>query len=240
MHMSDFKTFTHENKSILVNLDHIMHKEWQVLLKPFLKTKYFTELLFYVTHYIMNENGNTLPKSRSQLFMPFLMSKPQDVKAVIFFNSPTSTDTTGIAFGTNSADRNHALELHENHFSKTLRIPQIIDSSLNSWVKQGALLLNQRPLVDTNIPGLHVKIFDLFHKNILAALCSIREADEVLLVGTLTESNKQFVEKCSHLNIHHLHVDGYFPEKGPTIYELLNSNFLLDGKSIINWSRNCR
>lgn len=237
--------FKHKTIEKEVNLNIYFSKEWQEALKPLFKTDYFSALMLYIESLYpdndsnkLNKNTNHYPeKLKNIIFNPFLLTVPKDIKVVyIHSNIHPSDKANGIGFGTVGSPRNLTHSKHEELFSEIQGVPQILDETLISWLKQGVLVLNKRPILDRQIPTLHDNIFDYFYLNVLKYLSLLNED---LIIGSNNLSSKNLVDIFikDNKNITEFHTEGYFPKSGASIYEKINTQLLINGNRQIRWSK---
>ena len=228
----------YENTERDIDLNIYFNKEWQKVLKPLFKTEYLAALLFYIEDIYKKNATSQFPVDLKQaIFNPFILTNPEDVRVVYLHSHPhNSTQSNGIGFGTINADRNITHQKHLEFFKLNSKFEQELDESLISWLKEGVLVLNARAMMDRTIPSLHDNIFDYLYLNVFNYLSQINEN---LIIATNSTSCKMLVHcfESFNRNTINLHVDGYFPVRGSSIYEKINTQLTVNGSKEIRWSK---
>ena len=234
----ELTSFKYENTQIDVALGAYFNKEWLDVLRPLFSTEYFAGLMCYMRHFYLenpNHSKNLSPRTRADVFKPFLLIKPEDVRCVLLLDAPSDRSiTNGIGFGGGTVHSNTTLNLHNRYFSKEFKEPQITDPSLVSWLKQGVLVLNQRTMVHSDLPYLHDKAFNYFYKNVISYLA---EKNEDFIIATVCKRGEKFIDSLNLSNSTVcLKSNGYFPSDGMSVYNKINTQFMIYGEPGIRWS----
>lgn len=234
----DLTTFKYKDIEFSIDLNALFTVEWQKVLLPLFNTEYFAGLMYYVRHYYVEKPDHAKmlsPFRRSALFTPFLYLEPNDVKAVLILDAPASRlKSNGIGFGTTSVNDTITYTSHLKYFSKLFGCEHTVDPTLISWLKQGVLVLNKRPMMHEDLPSFHNNIFDYVYKNVINYLF---ELDTDLIVATNSRSAKDFVKTLHLKDLVELHCDGFFPLEGMSIYDKINTQLIVYGEPTIRWSK---
>lgn len=234
----ELTSFKYENTQIDVALGAYFNKEWLDVLRPLFSTEYFAGLMCYMRHFYLenpNHSKNLSPRARADVFKPFAYIKPEDVRCVLLLDAPSDRSiTNGVGFGGGTVHSNTTLNLHNRYFSKEFKEPQITDPSLVSWLKQGVLVLNQRTMVHSDLPYLHDKAFNYFYKNVISYLA---EKNEDFIIATVCKRGEKFIDSLNlSNNTVCLKSNGYFPSDGMSVYNKINTQFMIYGEPGIRWS----
>lgn len=130
--------------------------EWCIPLSNYLKSNYQSNLMFYLHNLYSKFNLNIKLIEKKDIFKAYLKCKPSDVKVVILnFNPTFNKRSNGLAFGNKPS-------LIDDYDDKLINLFNVIeqidydnfklnkDYTLESWAKQGVLLLNF-PLINCTI-----------------------------------------------------------------------------------------
>jgi len=136
--------------------------DWWPVLKPIFDSQRFMALREELkTEYA---NNRCYP-SPGNVFRAFELTQFHDLRVVILGQDPYHNGiATGLAFATNNGKmspslRNIIKELHDSHGED---VDCDFDTSLESWARQGVLLLNTSLTVREKSPNSHKKIWDGF------------------------------------------------------------------------------
>lgn len=132
----------------------------------------------------------------TNIFKAFNLCKYEDLKIVFIGQDPYPQRgiATGILFGNSS-------ETSEKDLSPSLKVIKnatlglenttnsiIFDTTLESWCKQGILMLNSSLTVELNNPGSHTYIWRPFIKDLLIKLSEINNGIIYVLFGSTAKS----------------------------------------------------
>jgi len=164
-------------------------KDWTLVLKYLLKTPYGDKLIdFLNVEYAMQKVN---PSKMSQVFLPFRTCAWEDIKIVIVTAEPhIFAGSSGYGPGepyTNSF-YSSSLGLLYNAVERAYYSPYKtfnfdFDFSLESWAKQGILLLNLSLSVRKNEPGSHEKPWNKFVSEVLNQINERKTGIIFLLIG---------------------------------------------------------
>lgn len=190
-------------------------------------TNYFKDWIKVVDLNILSNILNSLKKVNRTLLCPhpdnifkaFELCKYNNLKVVILGQDPYPQKdiATGIAFGNSTDEISPSLNiLKEACIDFTIPHNSIIfDNSLESWCKQGVLLLNSALTCELNKPGSHTMIWRPFIKKLLINL-SYRESGIIYVL--LGDNAKTFLP---YINTKYNWV---IMEKHPSYYARLNKS----------------
>jgi len=131
----------------------VIHESWYELMPGLWDSEYMRELLQFVM-----KNQPIYPETKN-LFKPFKMTPFDELRVVIIGKEPcTEGKSNGLAFGANddaltltTAQQN----IRTNVECSTGKLKIDFDITLESWARQGVLLLNESLSVYPKTPGSH-------------------------------------------------------------------------------------
>jgi uracil-DNA glycosylase len=170
-----------------------IEEEWLNRLYPILGNfkKTFQTIKFErVTSTIYPDNKN--------MFKAFKLCPFNDVKVLILGQDPYYTPgmATGLAFGTTNSKIPPSLKNIKNEVFRCYPKSTSFDYSLESWAKQGVLLLNTALSVRENKPESHLNIWKEFTEYVLSCL-----SENVICVlwGRKAQNFESHLEKHFHI-----------------------------------------
>lgn len=181
------------------------------------------------------------------LFRVFECCKLSDLKvvAVALDPYPTSGTATGIAFGnkegTLPSNFSPSLKVLYNAVQEycSFDLPfSTIDSvfpTLESWCKQGVLLLNSALSVEVNKVGSHSNLWKPFTKSLLANLQKRDDNLIFVLMGDVAQSFKNVLNQDNVICCPHPARCARTGEKFPNIFEQIDKKMMERGKQLIWW-----
>lgn len=164
-------------------------------------------------------NRNLLCPHPDNIFKAFELCDYNNLKVVILGQDPYPQKgiATGIAFGNSTDEISPSLNiLKESCIDFTIPHNSIIfDNSLESWSKQGVLLLNSALTCELNKPGSHTMLWRPFIKKLLTNL-SYRESGLVyILLGDNARTFEPFIDSK---------YNWILKEKHPSYYARINKS----------------
>lgn len=188
-------------------------------------TNYFKDWIKVVDLNILSNILNNLKKVNRTLLCPhpdnifkaFELCKYNNLKVVILGQDPYPQKdiATGIAFGNSTDEISPSLNiLKEACVDFTIPHNSIIfDNSLESWCKQGVLLLNSALTCELNKPGSHTMLWRPFIKKLLINL-SYRESGLIyILLGDNAKTFEPYINNK---------YNWVLKEKHPSYYARMN------------------
>lgn len=188
-------------------------------------TNYFKDWIKVVDLNILSNILNNLKKVNRTLLCPhpdnifkaFELCKYNNLKVVILGQDPYPQKdiATGIAFGNSTDKISPSLNiLKESCIDFTIPHNSIIfDNSLESWCKQGVLLLNSALTCELNKPGSHTMLWRPFIKKLLINL-SYRESGLIyILLGDNAKTFEPYINSK---------YNWVLKEKHPSYYARMN------------------
>lgn len=219
-----------------------LEKQWFNLLETEIKSPYIQDLKIFLQK--EREAGHTIYPSESAVFHAFLKTPYERVKVVVVGQDPYhgAGQAHGLSF---SVPKGVAVPPSLKNIYKEialdLNLPIPSHGCLETWAKQGVLMLNATLTVRAGCPrSHHGKGWERFTNAVIAKLCARTDPLVFLLWG------KSAKEKCDHVLAQHKHPHAVLSCAHPSPYSAAGffgcrhfskANAYLEswGKSPINW-----
>jgi uracil-DNA glycosylase len=199
---------------------------WYNLLEDMLTSPYFNQLGHFLESRRKSFNVEVYP-AKEDVFKAFNLTPLEEVKVIILANSPyyKSNIATGLAFGVGEYSSipdslRIILKNVENEIYNGLNLHY--DITLESWAKQGVLLLNTALTIEKGKLNTHIVEWELFTKEVLTKLQSI---DNIIYV--LWNVNDLFDSLITNPTSIVL--------TGEQVFSKINNQLLLINKTPIAW-----
>lgn len=215
-------------------------KDWTYALKDTLKSPYMDKLMnFLNVEYALHKIH---PFEKKDVFNAFKLCPFNDLKVVIIGVDPAlNIGSNGLCFADNYTVTYLGETLYqirhriETDFDNGLRLD--FDSSLESWAKQGVLLLNIALTARRNEPFSHSKPWNRFTMSVFDAINNYRPGTIFMLWGEHAQKLRPYLKN------HHDFIYSTHPVESPSLLVnwesdcFLQANKLLKEKynEIINW-----
>lgn len=163
---------------------------------PAIKNLVSSSYMKRVLRYLNNEyDKKIIYPIKSDVFKCFKLCEPKNLKVIILGQEPyCNHKSTGLAYANSNLDItiSHPLSKIKENVEKTVYkgFNLDFDQSLESWAKQGVLLLNTSLTVEYNNKSNHFKIWNSFTKNILKNI-SINNPGIIIVVWG--KHNEQYI-----------------------------------------------
>lgn len=171
--------------------------------------------------------------NKQDVFKAFRIIEPSECRVVFIGQDPYPQrgKATGIVFAnkedTPEEDYSPSLKVIKNSI-KSLEKPNLVynfDPTLESWAKQGILMLNASLTVEANKVGSHVMMWRKFMTKLVSNLSKYNKDIIFVLFGSLAQTF-----------IPYIHNDNYIVEKHPAYYARTNTLMSSDVFTKINKS----
>ncbi len=200
-----------------------------------------------ITNFLISEEKRLYPlpiyPKSENIFRAFSYNNIEQIKVVIIGQDcyHGENQAIGLCFGVNNNTtippslRNIAKEI-KNDIGEDLT-----NTSLETWAKQGVLLLNSALTVHKNLPGSHLKIWQLYTDKIIKELSLINNNTVFLLWGNYAKQKKKIINKegehyileSSHPSPLSANRGGWF---GNNHFTMTNNYLISKGKEPIRWT----
>lgn len=187
--------------------EYLVNPEWRQILKSEMESPYFLQLTEFLDQ--QYEASKTIYPAKPDIFSALNLTAPSKVKAVILGQDPYHgpNQAHGLSFSVKKGIKippslvNIYKELHSD-----LNLPVPDHGFLESWAKEGVLLLNNTLTVEDAKPASHQKKgWEIFTDKIIRYLNDSREHLVFILWGAPAQKKASFLDETKHLVIHAPH-----------------------------------
>ena len=179
---------------------------WYELLKDEFEKDYFLKLRKFIKNECKTKQIFPHPKN---IFKAFELTPVNDVKVVILGQDPYhgANQAHGLAF---SVQEDIKIPPSLNNIYKELyddlNIPIKRSGNLESWAKQGVLLLNSVLTVESGKANSHKNIgWEKFTESVISLISKKKEILVFLLWGSYAHKKEDFIESSNHLILKSVH-----------------------------------
>ena len=179
---------------------------WYELLKDEFEKDYFLKLRKFIKNEYKTKQIFPHPKN---IFKAFELTPANDVKVVILGQDPYhgANQAHGLAF---SVQEDIKIPPSLNNIYKELyddlNIPIKRSGNLESWAKQGVLLLNSVLTVESGKANSHKNIgWEKFTESVISLISKKKEILVFLLWGNYAHKKEDFIESNNHLILKSVH-----------------------------------
>jgi len=180
---------------------------WVYPLESIINSLYFRELISFVNY--KYKFGTIHPRAKHNIMRAFRECSYDTLKVVILGENPyTNGSATGLAFGVSESSfyippsLEKIIENVEKTLYKGLKLD--FDITLESWCKQGVLLLNSA-LTCGNITNSHREKWQPFTKEVIKTISNNKKGIIFMLWGNNAKSYAKYIDQNKHyvLEYHH-------------------------------------
>lgn len=200
---------------------------WYNLLEDMLTSPYFNQLGHFLESRRKSFNVEVYP-AKEDVFKAFNLTPLEEVKVVILANSPyyKSNIATGLAFGVGEYSRiPDALDIILKNVEVEIYngLNLYYDITLETWAKQGVLLLNTALTIEKGNPNSHIVEWQPFTEEVITKLQSL---DNIIYV--LWNANDLFDSLITNPT-------SVIISSEDKVFSKINNQLLLIKKSPIVW-----
>lgn len=209
----------------------MINEKWDIILKNEYQKEYFQKLIFFIKKEYKN---NIIYPEYKNIFKALKYTNYEEIKVVILGQDPYhgEKEAHGLAF---SVEEGVKRPPSLNNIFKELKNDLGIEkksNSLDSWAKQGVLLLNAILTVEKDKPLSHKnKGWEIFTDNLISILNKREKPIIFVLWGNYARSKKKLITNKNHYIIESVHPSplsanrGFFGSKPfSTINKILEEN----------------
>ena len=187
---------------------------------------------------LYNDSNKSIMPNSHDVFKAFEVCDFDNAKVIMLGMDPYPQKgvSTGIAFG------NKAGTLKTNYspsLSKLLEpyeIDDTFDCTLESWCKQGVLLLNSALTCEQDKPNSHTDLWRYFISTFLTNYSTYNKDVIYVLFGQKAQSFKHYIKNSHSITLcNHPSYLARVNKPMPNIYQSINSYLLDMNKDIIRW-----
>lgn len=216
-----------------------IHPEWRELLRNEFESEYFEKLKLFLEK---EKEKYTIYPRGDQIFSAFNMVGPYDVKVVIIGQDPYhgAGQAHGLCFSV--PDGIHPPPSLVNIFKEItsdLGIERPQSGNLESWAKQGVLLLNSTLTVRANTPKSHFnKGWEIFTDRVIQILSEKQHGIVFLLWGAEAKQKVKFIDQSKHFiltTVHPSPLSAYGGFFGCKHFSKTNEILAKQNRTLIDW-----
>ena len=183
-----------------------IEESWKEVLKNELEKDYFIKL----TEFVKNEYATkVIYPPQSQIFSAFDYTSFHDVKVVIIGQDPYHGEgqANGLSFSVaNDVKIPPSLRNIYKELKTDLGIEESVSGNLESWAKQGVLLLNATLTVEASNAGSHQKKgWEEFTDTVIKLLSEEKQNIVFILWGSYAQKKGVKIDRTKHLVIETAH-----------------------------------
>ncbi len=183
------------NQSVNPNIE----ESWKEILKDEFHKPYFTELKQFL---VEEKKSYTIYPKGSEIFAAFNLTPFQNVRVVILGQDPYHGpgQAHGLSFSVpTGVPAPPSLVNIFKEINSSLGFPIPRSGNLESWAKQGVLLINATLTVRANMAGSHQKKgWETFTDSVISKLSEQRENIVFLLWGAYAQAKAALIDKSKH------------------------------------------
>jgi len=189
--------------------------DWDIVLKDEFDKEYFKNLMFYIDEIYSKKE---IFPSYDKIFSAFKLTNYKDVKVVILGQDPYHGigEANGLAFSVNDniklppSLKNIYKELYDD-----LGINASCRGNLESWAREGVLLINSVLTVEKDKPASHRNIgWETFTDNVIKILNEKEDNIVFILWGNFAKSKKNLITNKKHCIIESPHPSPFSARNG--------------------------
>ena len=185
----------------------LLDKHWKSLLKTEFEKDYFINLISFLEEEYSNKD---IFPSKELIFNAFNLCSLHDIKVVILGQDPYHGEgqANGLAF---SVPDSVALPPSLKNIFKEInmefdRIMQPSSGNLESWAKQGVLLINATLTVEAHKAGSHQKRgWEVFTDSVIETISAKTKGVVFLLWGGFAQKKEKLIDESKHLILKSVH-----------------------------------
>jgi len=139
--------------------------------------------------------------AQENIFKPFLLCPYKDLKVVMLGQDPYPQKgiATGILFGNKLGTKNisPSLEIIMDCVlqPESYHNPRVMDITLESWAKQGVLMINSALTVEENKVGSHTMLWREFTSSLLSNISRLNSGTVFVLFGQQAQTFTPYIDK---------------------------------------------
>ncbi len=216
-------------------------KDWAPLLAEEKRQPYFQQILSRLNE--LNHQGKAIYPPQSQIFEALKLTSPENLKVVILGQDPYHgiNQAHGLSFSVQQGiDIPPSLANIYKELKQDLGCPIPKHGCLESWAKQGVLLLNSILTVEHGSPLAHQSLgWEIFTDKLLEIVNQNCSHAVFLLWGKNAQKKAAVIDKTKHtilLAPHPSPLSAYRGFLGCKHFSLCNKALLEHGQTEIDWT----
>lgn len=216
-----------------------LHSEWKAFLKEELNSNNFQAIIS--TLLIERKNHTIFPKNDA-IFNAFNFTIPNKIKVVILGQDPYHRESQahGLAFSVpNGVKIPPSLRNIFKELKSDLNYSISSNGNLESWAKQGVLMLNASLTVREKVAGSHQKLgWETFTDSVIKKISDKKEGIIFLLWGAFAQKKLELIDKRKHhilITSHPSPFSAYRGFLGCNHFSKTNKILIKNNQQTINW-----
>ena len=213
--------------------------EWKAFLKEELNSNNFQAIIS--TLLIERKNHTIFPKN-DEIFNAFNFTIPNKIKVVILGQDPYHRESQahGLAFSVpNGVKIPPSLRNIFKELKSDLNHSISSNGNLESWAKQGVLMLNASLTVREKVAGSHQKLgWETFTDSVIKKISDKKEGIIFLLWGAFAQKKLELIDKRKHhilITSHPSPFSAYRGFLGCNHFSKTNKILIKNNQQTINW-----
>ena len=216
-----------------------LNSEWKAFLKEELNSNNFQAIIS--TLLIERKNHTIFPKNDA-IFNAFNFTIPNKIKVVILGQDPYHRESQahGLAFSVpNGVKIPPSLRNIFKELKSDLNHSISSNGNLESWAKQGVLMLNASLTVREKVAGSHQKLgWETFTDSVIKKISDKKEGIIFLLWGAFAQKKLELIDKRKHhilITSHPSPFSAYRGFLGCNHFSKTNKILIKNNQQTINW-----
>ena len=216
-----------------------LNLEWKAFLKEELNSNNFKAI---ISKLLIERKNHTIFPKNDAIFNAFNFTIPNKIKVVILGQDPyhRQSQAHGLAFSVpNAVKIPPSLRNIFKELKSDLNYCTPSNGNLESWAKQGVLMLNSTLTVREKVAGSHQKLgWENFTDNVIKKISDKKEGIIFLLWGAFAQKKSELIDKRKHhilITSHPSPFSAYRGFLGCNHFSKTNKILVKNNQQTINW-----
>ena len=216
-----------------------LNSEWKAFLKEELNSNNFQAI---ISTLLIERKSHTIFPKNDSIFNAFNFTIPNKIKVVILGQDPYHRESQahGLAFSVpNGVKIPPSLRNIFKELKSDLNYSISSNGNLESWAKQGVLMLNATLTVRKKVAGSHKKLgWETFTDSVIKKISDKKEGIIFLLWGAFAQKKLELIDKRKHhilITSHPSPFSAYRGFLGCNHFSKTNKILIKNNQKTINW-----
>ena len=216
-----------------------LNLEWKAFLKEELNSNNFKAI---ISKLLIERKNHTIFPKNDAIFNAFNFTIPNKIKVVILGQDPYHRESQahGLAFSVpNAVKIPPSLRNIFKELKSDLNYCTPSNGNLESWAKQGVLMLNSTLTVREKVASSHQKLgWENFTDNVIKKISDKKEGIIFLLWGAFAQKKSELIDKRKHhilITSHPSPFSAYRGFLGCNHFSKTNKILVKNNQQTINW-----
>jgi len=216
-----------------------LNSEWKAFLKEELNSNNFQAI---ISTLLIERKSHTIFPKNDSIFNAFNFTIPNKIKVVILGQDPYHRESQahGLAFSVpNGVKIPPSLRNIFKELKSDLNYSISSNGNLESWAKQGVLMLNATLTVREKVAGSHKKLgWETFTDSVIKKISDKKEGIIFLLWGAFAQKKLELIDKRKHhilITSHPSPFSAYRGFLGCNHFSKTNKILIKNNQKTINW-----